>query len=55
MHVREATHDDRERIVDELLIPSFKEDETIDPSFNELAENALTDDSGRKPRCSRRE
>jgi GNAT superfamily N-acetyltransferase len=42
MHVREATPDDRERIVDELLIPSFKEDEAIDPSFNELAEDALT-------------
>jgi GNAT superfamily N-acetyltransferase len=42
MHVREATHDDDAQIVDELLIPSFEEDEAIDPSFNELAEDALT-------------
>jgi GNAT superfamily N-acetyltransferase len=41
MHIREATQDDEAEIVDELLLPSFEYDEAIDPSFNELDEDAL--------------
>jgi GNAT superfamily N-acetyltransferase len=43
MHVREATQDDEDEIVTELLLPSFEVDEQIDPSFNELDKDAVAE------------
>lgn len=41
MQIREATTDDASTIKEELLLPSFREDERLDPEFNELDEEEL--------------
>lgn len=41
MQIRDPPFDDRETIREELLLPSFREAERLDPSFSELDEAAL--------------
>ena len=43
MHVREATDRDEAELVSELLVPSYRESESIAPEFNALNETALDD------------
>lgn len=39
--IREATTDDASTIKAELLLPAFRDDERLDPEFNELDEDGL--------------
>lgn len=41
MYIRKATTADASTITQELLVPSFREDEQLDPEFNELDEEGV--------------
>lgn len=41
MHIREATPADADEVRERLLVPAFREGESVDPAFNALDEDAL--------------
>lgn len=43
MQIRKATTTDASTIKEELLLPAFREDEQLDPEFNELDEEGLAE------------